>query len=173
MNLATKFPGKRTVLVLEIRSKSENVWYYATYVKCMLHLRKKMQMLSWIFFKFCTLRPKRCALAGSTKTHLVCVSRMHQNAVLLVDATDWDVNYKDLINKVVCDSSNKECVMNHCESCPEIAELKTLLNEQLCDVDLDIEFHYSQWNTKGRATLAITTTTYKNYKKILIETMIS
>ena len=34
---------------------------------------------------------------------------MHRNFVLLVDAIDWDVNYQDLINKVACDSSNKEC----------------------------------------------------------------
>ena len=44
----------------------------------------------------------------------VCVCSMHQNNVLLGDAIDWDVNYKNLINKVVCDSSNKDCMMHHC-----------------------------------------------------------
>ena len=38
---------------------------------------------------------------------------MHRNFVLLVDAIDWDVNYQDLINKVACDSSNKECTPPH------------------------------------------------------------
>ena len=79
---------------------------------------------------------------------------MHQDAVLLVDAFDWDVNYKNLINKVVCDSSNKECMIHHCESCPGMERLKEFLDEQLSDVDLDIEFHYSQWNSRDRATLA-------------------
>ena len=89
---------------------------------------------------------------------------MHQNAVLLVDVIDWDVNYKDLINKVVCDSSNKECMMQYSKSCPGIAELKEFLDEQFCDVDLDIEFHYSQWNATDCAKLATMTTTYKDYK---------
>ena len=117
------------------------------------------------------MRQKRYLLAGSTGTHSVCVCSMHQNAVLLVDAIDWDVNYKDLINKVVCDSSNKECMMHCCESCSGIAGLKEFLDEQLCDINLDIEYHYSHWNTTDHATLATMTTTYKDYKEILIETI--
>ena len=57
---------------------------------------------------------------------------MHQNAVLLVDAFGWDVNYKDLINKVVCDSSNKECMIHHCESCLGMERLKEFLDETPC-----------------------------------------
>ena len=118
----------------------------------MLHLRKKNVKLG--FSKFCILRQKWCLLAGLTGTHSVCVCSMHQNAVLLVDAIDWNVNYKDLINKVVCDSSNKEYMIHHCRSCPGIAGLKEFLDEQLCDVDLDIEFHYSQWNTTAHANIS-------------------
>ena len=49
------------------------------------------------FSKFCFLRPKWCVLAGSKITHCVCICSAHQNVVLLVDAVDWDVTYKDLI----------------------------------------------------------------------------
>ena len=49
------------------------------------------------FSKFCVLRPKWCVLAGSKMTHSVCVCSAHQNVVLLVDAMDWDLTYKDLI----------------------------------------------------------------------------
>ena len=49
------------------------------------------------FSKFCALRPKWCVLAGSKMTHSVCVCSAHQNVVLLVDAMDWDLTYKDLI----------------------------------------------------------------------------
>ena len=59
------------------------------------------------FSKFCSLRPKWCVLAGSSGTHSVCVCSIHQNAILLVDAIDWDYTYKDLIQKVVCDPENK------------------------------------------------------------------
>ena len=36
-------------------------------------------------------------IAGSTATHMVCVCTQHQNAILLVDAINWDVT-KDLWN---------------------------------------------------------------------------
>ena len=64
------------------------------------------------FSKFCTFRPKWCVLAGSSGTHSVCVCSIHQNAILLVDAIYWDITYKDLISKIVCDSTRKECMMH-------------------------------------------------------------
>ena len=53
------------------------------------------------FFKFCTLSPKWCVIAGSSGTHSVCVCINHQNTILLVDALNWEVTYKDFVNKVV------------------------------------------------------------------------
>ena len=47
--------------------------------------------------KFCALRPKLCVLPGSKMTHSVCVFSTHENVVLVVDAMDWDLTYKDLI----------------------------------------------------------------------------
>ena len=49
------------------------------------------------FFNFCTIHPKRCVIAGSSGTHLVCVCTTHQNTILLVDALNWEVTYKDLV----------------------------------------------------------------------------
>ena len=49
------------------------------------------------FSKFCALRPKWCVLASSKMTHSVCVCSADQNIVLLVDALDWLVTYKDMI----------------------------------------------------------------------------
>ena len=86
------------------------------------------------FSKFCTFRPKWCVLAGSSGTHSVCVCSIHQNAILLVDAINWDITYKDLILKIVCHSTRKECMMHRCESCPGRAGLKQFLDEQLKDV---------------------------------------
>ena len=52
------------------------------------------------FSKFCALRPEWCVwLAGSKMTHSVCAWNALQNAVVLVDAIDWDVTYKYLIKK--------------------------------------------------------------------------
>ena len=52
--------------------------------------------------KFCALTPKWCVLVLSKMSRSVCVCSAHQNAVLLVDAMDWDLTYKDLIKKIVC-----------------------------------------------------------------------
>ena len=49
------------------------------------------------FSKFCALRPKWCVLAGLKMAHSVSVCSAHQNFVLLVDAMDWDLTYKDLM----------------------------------------------------------------------------
>ena len=111
------------------------------------------------FSRFCTFQPKWCVLAGSSGTHSVYVCSIHQNAILLVDAINWDIRYKDLISKIVCDSNRKEYMMHWCESCPGSASLKQFLDEQLSDVDSESEFQYNQWDTTDRASLTIVTTT--------------
>ena len=76
------------------------------------------------FSKFCTLRPKWCVSVGATGTHSVCVCTHHQNAILLVNAIKWDVTYKDLMGKLVCDISSNECMVHHCEKCPSTEGLR-------------------------------------------------
>ena len=100
---------------------------------------------------------------------LVCVCSIHQNAILLVDATNWDITYKDLILKIVCDSIRKGCMMHQCESCPCRAGLKQFLDELLSDVDSESEFHYNQWDTTDQASLTTVTTICKEYKDLLID----
>ena len=94
------------------------------------------------FSKFYSLRPKWCILAVSSGTHSVCVCSTHQNATLLVDAIDWECTYKDLIEKLVCDTDNRMCMMHHCESCPVSAALEKFLDDELSHLDIDSEFHY-------------------------------
>ena len=124
------------------------------------------------FSKFSELRPKWCVLAGcSTVTHSVCVCSIHQNAKLLTDAFDWQLTYKELISKIVCDTNNKECMMHRCERCPGRDALQKFLDEELEEVEPDEEFHYSQWETTDRATLSTRTTTCEEYKELLIDTI--
>ena len=79
------------------------------------------------FSNFSSLRPKWCVLAGSKTDHLVCVCSAHQNVALLVDALDWDLTYKDLIKKIVCNTDGNKCIMHRCKSCPGAATLKQFL----------------------------------------------
>ena len=114
------------------------------------------------FTKFCTVCPKWCVIAGSSGTHSVCVHTTHQNTILLVDALNWEVTYKDLVNKVVCDSSNCECMIHCCS--PGTNTLHKFLEEELNDIGPDFQFHYSQWQTTDRTSLVTVTSTCKEYK---------
>ena len=120
------------------------------------------------FSKFCTLQPKCCVTASSSGTHSVYFFTTHQNTFLLVDPLNWEVTYKDLVNKVVCDTSNRECMMHFCINCPGTNVLRKFLDEELSDIDPDFQFHYSQWQTTDRASLVTVTSTCEEYKDTLI-----
>ena len=102
-------------------------------------------------------------------THSVCVCSAHQNVVLLVDAMDWDLTYKDLIKKIVCNTESNKCIMHWCESCPGTATLKEFLDQELNEHEDDEKFNYCQWDTTDRAILRTLTATYKEYKETLID----
>ena len=98
------------------------------------------------FSKFCTLLRKLCATADSSGTHLVCIYATHQNTILLVDALNWEVTYKDLVNKA----------------------LRKFLEEELSEIDPDSQSHYWQWQTTDRASLVTVTSTCEEYEDTLI-----
>ena len=77
------------------------------------------------FSKFCSQRPKSCVIAEKSGTYLVCVCTIYQNAVLLGHALDLDVTYKDLISKIVCDATDRECMMHRCENIQNIFKGRT------------------------------------------------
>ena len=118
-----------------------------------------------------TLHTKWCVIAGSSGRHSVCVCTTHQNAILIVDALNWGVTYKDIVSKVVSDTSNRECMMHRCTNCPGTNTLRKFLEQELSDIDPDFQFHYSQWQTTERASLVTVTSTCEEYKDTLITTI--
>ena len=82
----------------------------------------------WVLKVLC-LTPKCCVLGGSKMTHSVCICTTHQNVMLLIDAMDWDLSYKDLL-KVVYNPESNQCIMHWCESCPGTATLKAFLDQE-------------------------------------------
>ena len=120
------------------------------------------------FSKFYTFHPKCCAIADSSGTNSECVCAIHQNTILLVDALNWEIKYKNLVNKVACDPSNCICMMHRCTNCPGTNALHKFLEEELSDIDPDFQFHYSQQQTTDRASLVIVTSTCEEYKDALI-----
>ena len=121
------------------------------------------------FSKLCALRPKWCVLAGSKITHSVCICSAPQKIVLLVDAMDWDLTYKDLIKKIVCNTESNKCITHRCVSCPGTATLKEFLDQELIKHWDDDKFNYSQLDTMDRAILTKFTTIYKEHKETLID----
>ena len=77
-------------------------------------------------------------------THFVFVCSAHQNVLLLVDAMDWDLTYKDLIKRIVCNTESGKCIMHRCESCPGTATLKEFPDQELNEHEDDEKFNYCQ-----------------------------
>ena len=98
-------------------------------------------------------------IAGSSETHSVCVCTTHQNTILLVDTLNWEVTCKDLVYKAVCDPSNCECMMHRYTNFTGTNALRKFLEEELRDMNLDFQLHYSQWQITERASLVTVTST--------------
>ena len=107
--------------------------------------------------------------SGWLKNDSVCVCSTHQNVVLLVDAMDWGLTYKDLIKKIVCNLDSNKCMIHWCESCPGTAVLKEFFDQELNEHEDDEEFNYCQWDTMDQATLTTITVTYEEQKETLID----
>ena len=61
-------------------------------------------------------------------------------------------NYKLIIEMCVYDNDRYECMMRHCDDCPDPSELKRFLkNELLITIDQDGTIKYTQWVSTDRS----------------------
>ena len=75
------------------------------------------------FSKFCQLHPKWFVTVDSTSgVHSVCVCEIHQNAKLHT-AMPRKTDYKEFLSKFVCNTSNQDCILHSCDSCPNLNEV--------------------------------------------------
>ena len=107
--------------------------------------------------------------SGRPKNDSLCVCNAHQNVMLLLHAMDWDLTYKDLIKKMVCNTESNKCIIHRCETSPETAIQKEFLAQQLNEHEDDKKFNYCQWDTTDRAILTTFTATYEECKETLID----
>ena len=139
--------------------------------------KKKPECKYWVFKVLCqfcarvfkVLRPKWCVLAGSKMTGSVCVCSAPQNVVLLVDAMDWVLTYKDPIKKIICNTESNKCIMHRYESCPGTVGLKEFLDQEFNEHEGDDKFNYCQWDTTDRALLTTFTASCEECKETLID----
>ena len=100
------------------------------------------------FSKFCSLQPKWCVLMGSSGSHAVCVCAIHQNAKLLSIACQME--YKEMMQIMVCDITNKNCMVHRCSNCPGKA---ALIDHLATCMEEHTEVQFKQWQSTDRTTL--------------------
>ena len=83
-------------------------------------------------------------------THCICFCSGHQKLVLLVNAMDWDLTYKDLIKKIVYNPKSNKCIMHRYESCPGTVTLKEVFDQKLNEHEDNEKFNYCQLYTTDR-----------------------
>ena len=54
-----------------------------------------------VFSKSCELRPAWCVTVDPKSAHSVCVFEIHQNLKLLINVIPGNIDYKELIGKIV------------------------------------------------------------------------
>ena len=93
--------------------------------------KSEFSNLSIGFSTFALLRPKCCMPIGVSGSHNVCVCTYHQNVKLMVHAIINSIDYKDVLKLCVCDMSNQNYMLHHCDFCPSEVVVRDVLKEQL------------------------------------------
>ena len=121
------------------------------------------------FSKFCELRPKWCITVGARGTHSVCVCTQQQNVKLMSACLGHEVTYHTLIQKLVCEETNKTCMLHRCNNCPGEAGLLAFL-ETLMAPELEAEesIQFKQWVHTDRTSLITQEETCSNFIDTLI-----
>ena len=112
------------------------------------HLNSKIGLST-----FWSLRPKWCVTDLASGTPSVCICTSHQNTKSIVDAFTShinkcikklnelnleednnvqmlqkpDIDYKKMMQMIVCDTYNMECMVHHCEKCSGFNNLHAYL----------------------------------------------
>ena len=120
------------------------------------------------FSKFCSLRPKWCVTVGASGTHTVCVCILHQNAILMVQAATLDLDYKDMIDKIVCSRESRTCMIHRCNECPGKEALRSQVEAALTNKD---NICFQQWQTTDRTKMFTQTMPVGEFVEKLLETI--
>lgn len=119
--------------------------------------------------KFSFLRPKWCVFAGSPGTHNVCLCIIHQNCKLMVQAMDQFLDYKTILNSMVCDVNNYACMTDKCNQCPGGRNIDSFIitSSRLQKIT------YKQWVSTDRCNMVTVEEPIEDYKKKLIQKLSS
>ena len=113
-----------------------------------LHYKEKSGGEHLGFSKFCELRPRWCVTVGAKGMHSVCVCEYHQNVKLLLSSLPGPkLDHKSLMAKLVCNTSERNCMIHWCEKCPGSSNLREHLQSVFLErsIDEDDELTFKQW----------------------------
>lgn len=127
------------------------------------------------FSKFAELRPKWCILAGASGTHSVCVCVAHQNVKLMIDGAKLNIDYKDILESMVCDMKSESCMFDECAQCSGSQIVHDLMELEFGDeVDtFEDNITYKQWVATDRADLITITKSREEFTEDLICKLVS
>ena len=63
--------------------------------------------------------------------HIVCVFIIHQNVKLKINALPINIDYKDLLSKITCNLTDRNCMLRNYNNC--IESLKVYILKMLTD----------------------------------------
>lgn len=101
--------------------------------------------------KFAMLRPRWVVCVGSSGTHSTCVCIYHQNVKLMLAAIGLDNEKHYLMDKLVCDTYQRKCMMDRCPECPGNDVLTEFIEELTPDQGL---IQYRLWDQTDGTQLA-------------------
>ena len=83
----------------------------------------------------------------------MCI-HLPSNTELMLNTVNTSLNYKDVLMLCVCSSENSDCMLHHCDLCPEQTVVQNLLKEQLpLNFMIDDLIKYKQWVSIHRSNL--------------------
>ena len=121
------------------------------------------------FSTFALLRPKWCILVGAAGTY-VCVCTYHQNVKIMLGAMNSPTDYKQIMEICVCNLENPDCVLQHCDSCPDSLVLKEFfVKELLKTFGCDDTIRFNQWVSTDRGQFVEQESAFDDFVDDLVE----
>ncbi|XP_047129079.1 uncharacterized protein LOC124809226 [Hydra vulgaris] len=145
-------PGKKDYVSIKRNVHMQKRLLLCSLKELFVAFKTKNPELKIRFSRFCTLRPKWCIIVGASETHSACVCAIHQNLKLFLHPLG--VTYKELLTYIVCDITNKDCMIRKCEKCPTTMNaLVEKLYDILGEFEDDDKIEFDQWTTTDRSNL--------------------
>ena len=162
------FPGKQDFVTVRTNGQKEHIQKRLLLLnlrELYLQYKAKYPEDKIGFSKFCELRPKWCVTVNVPGAQSVCVCQQHQNVKLMISAIPGNHDYKEILQKLVCSISNRDCMLHMCEACPGRDAVEDFIRELFSanDFDEDDQINYKKWIHTDRTTLESVTATVEEF----------